>query len=81
MSEERFEQGLLLLRWIARFGGGKLTKELVSDIKNNCKDWPCVRDFLDHQSREKLRNALRSLANDTRLALRDGRLPPGWAFP
>jgi hypothetical protein len=77
-SEERFKQGLLLLAWIDHYGNGKLTKELVNEIKENCKDWPCVRDYQKHKSRERLRNALRNLAEDIRGALRDGRLPAGW---
>jgi hypothetical protein len=79
-SIARFERGLLLLAWIdsPHIGAGKLTKELVTDIKDHCKDWPCVRDYQKHGSREKLRNALRNLAEDTRRALRDRRLPAGW---
>jgi hypothetical protein len=81
ISTERFAQGLLLLQWIDHFGKGTLTKELVSEIKNGCKDWPCVRDYKNHRSREKLRNALRNLADDTRRALRERRLPTDWVVP
>src|SRR5262249_3432702 len=31
-STERFERGLLLVKWIDHLGGGELTKELVNEI-------------------------------------------------
>jgi hypothetical protein len=77
-SAARFKMGLLLLLWIKHEGAGKLTKELVTQIKHNCQDWACVRAYQKHRSNEKLRNALRNLAEDTRRAWRDGRLPAGW---
>jgi hypothetical protein len=80
-STERFENGLLLLKWIEYDGKGKLTKELVTEIKKGCKDWPCVRAYQKHRRHEQLRNALRNLADDTRRALREGRLPAGWRVP
>jgi hypothetical protein len=79
-STARFQMGLLLLLWIKHEGAGKLTKELVTQIKHGCKDWPCVRAYQKHRSIEKLRNALRDLAEDTRRAWHDGRLPEGWGF-
>jgi hypothetical protein len=79
ISAERFERGLQLLVWIEHLGRGKLTKELVTEIKDGCPDWPCVQDYRMHRSREKLRNALRDLADDTRRAVRDRRLPANWA--
>jgi hypothetical protein len=78
LSTERFERGLLLVKWIDHLGGGELTKELVNEIKDGCPDWPCVQDYKRHRSREKLRNALRNLAADTRKALGDRRLPGNW---
>ncbi len=80
-SIARFTRGLLLLVWMDHDGKGKLTKNLVNEIKNHCQDWPEVRDYKKHQSREKLRNALRNLAEDTRRALRDSRLPSDWRVP
>jgi hypothetical protein len=79
-STARFRRGLVLLTWIDSplFGRGKLTKELVTEIKDGCKDWPEVIAYIKHNSREKLRNSLRSLAEDTRRALREERLPAGW---
>ena len=59
--------------------GTSRAKELVTEINRGCKDWPCVQDYQKHGSREKLRNALRNLAEDTRRALRDGRLPANWS--
>jgi hypothetical protein len=81
ITSERFERGLILVAWIDGIHGGALTKELVREIKNNCHDWPCVRAYREHKSLEKLRNALRALADDTRNAIRERRLPPGWRFP
>jgi hypothetical protein len=80
IDPERFKRGLLLLAWIRSpyCGKGELTKELVNEIKIGCKDWPEVRAYRRHGSREKLRNALRNLADDARSACRDGRLPRGW---
>jgi hypothetical protein len=80
-STARFTRGLMLLAWMNHDRKGKLTKDLVNEIKNHCQDWPEVRDYKKHKSREKLRNALRNLAEDTRRALRDGRLPAGWRVP
>ena len=80
-STARFTRGLMLLAWMNHDRKGKLTKDLVNEIKNHCQDWPEVRDYKKHKSREKLRNALRNLAEDTRRALRDGRLPAGWLVP
>jgi hypothetical protein len=77
-STARFERGLVLVNWIDRLHGGKLTKDLVNEIKRHCKHWHEVRAYQTHGSREKLRNALRNLADDTRRALRDGRLPTNW---
>jgi hypothetical protein len=74
----RFERGLVLMNWIDRLHRGKLTKDLVNEVKRHCKHWPEVRAYQKHQSREKLRNALRNLADDTRRALRDERLPTNW---
>jgi hypothetical protein len=71
----RFQRGLLLLSWINSTGGGKLTKKLVGDVARGCNDWPEVRAS---KSGERLRNALRNLADDVRGALRDRRLPRGW---
>jgi hypothetical protein len=78
---ERFERGLVLVNWIDRLHQGKLTKDLVNEIKRHCKHWPEVRAYQKHQSREKLRNALRDLAEDIRKAIRDGRLPLNWEAP
>jgi hypothetical protein len=81
-STARFERGLMLVSWIDRQYQGKLTKKLVNEIKHYCKHWPEVRNAQkagDHRPQERLRNALRNLAEDTRQALRNGRLPAGWA--
>jgi hypothetical protein len=84
-SEDRFQRGLLLLAWIGapQIGKGKLTLELVNDVKKHCPDWPEVVAY--HQSsepeprrRERRRQALKALVDDTRRAIQEGRLPPGW---
>jgi hypothetical protein len=80
-STARFERGLMLLSWIGGQHGGKLTKELVKEIKHHCKHWPEVQKAQkahDHRIQEPLRNALRNLAQDTRQALRNRRLPADW---
>jgi hypothetical protein len=86
ISEDRFRQGIMLLAWITALGGGKLTKGLVKQIRDGCRDWPCVRQYWKAsktdtaKAREALRNALRNLACATRRAIRDSRLPAGWSM-
>jgi hypothetical protein len=80
LDTERFKRGLLLVKWIDYFGKGKLTKNLLTEIRKGCKDWPEVRAYQEDKRPEKLRSALRALAEDTRQALRDRRLPAGWSF-
>jgi hypothetical protein len=81
IATERFARGLLLLKWIDHDGHGQLTKQLVTLIKDGCTAWPCVLAYRKHRSLEKLRNALRNLADDVRRALHERRLPTDWVVP
>jgi hypothetical protein len=79
-SKDRFERGLVLLNWIRSplIGNGRLTKVLLVEVKHHCRHWREVKEYQRHRSLEKLRNALRNLADDTRRAITAGRVPQGW---
>jgi len=77
-STDRFERGVLLVLWIKNEGKGRLIKELLNNLIRHNRDWPEVRAFQTHKSRDKLRKALQNLAEDTRQQIREGRLPESW---